>query len=247
MAEKPVDKGEGRIRQMFGEIAPVYDTLNHVLSLNIDKRWRRRTVELAPPEGDGPILDLCTGSGDLALEYAGVTNGPVVGADFCHELLVRARRKTHDDRVTYVEADGQRMPFADNTFQLVTVAFGLRNITDTDRGLAEMARVTKPGGRVAVLEFSKPDHWLLGRLYRAYFQFVLPAVGQVLSGSKHRAYKYLPASVMQFPDGDAMLGRMRCHGLTDAWRRTFTFGVATLYVGRKPGIMGDEDKDARGG
>jgi demethylmenaquinone methyltransferase / 2-methoxy-6-polyprenyl-1,4-benzoquinol methylase len=237
-----LDKREARIRRMFGEIAPRYDLLNHLLSLNIDRRWRRLTTRLVPPvPGAGPILDLCTGTGDLALAYDRAAAGtlPIVGADFAPEMLRRAERKARRanaaDRLTFVEADAQRLPFPDDTFQLVTVAFGLRNVTDTDKGLAEMARVAKPGGRVAVLEFSKPRHWLFGRLYRWYFRYVLPRVGQVVSRSRDRAYEYLPASAMEFPDGEAMADRMRQHGLAGVRFHPLTLGIATLYVGTKPG------------
>ena len=125
------------------------------------------------------------------------------------------------------------MPFPDNHFQIATVAFGLRNVTDTDRGIAEMARVTRPGGQVAILEFSQPRHWLFGRLYRFYFRYLLPCIGQVISRSKDNAYRYLPASVLEFPDGEALANRLRGHGLTDVRWYPFTFGIATLYVGRK--------------
>src|SRR5438067_340650 len=140
-----LDKRETRIRRMFGDIAPRYDLLNHLLSLNVDRSWRKRTTRLVPPQGDAPILDLCTGTGDLALTYDKAAGGrvPIVGADFCHPMLVRAIDKTarrqSSGRVRYVEADAQQLPFADDTFQIVCVAFGLRNVTDTDRGLAEMA------------------------------------------------------------------------------------------------------------
>jgi demethylmenaquinone methyltransferase/2-methoxy-6-polyprenyl-1,4-benzoquinol methylase len=234
----PLDKREPRIRRMFGAIAPWYDTLNHLLSLNLDRAWRRRTVRLVPPEGDGPVLDLCTGTGDLALEYhrAGRGRVRVVGADFCHPMLTRAVAKARRARagVTYVEADAQRLPFADNTFQITCVAFGLRNVTDTDRGLSEMIRVTQPGGRVAVLEFSKPRHPVFGRLYRWYFRRVLPAVGNALSRSPDAAYRYLPDSVLEFPDGAELAALMERHGLAGVRYYPFTLGIATLYAGRKP-------------
>jgi demethylmenaquinone methyltransferase/2-methoxy-6-polyprenyl-1,4-benzoquinol methylase len=237
-----LDKREARIRRMFGQIAPWYDFLNHLLSLNVDRVWRRRTARLVPPTpaDAGPILDLCTGTGDLALTYDRAAGGavPVVGADFCHEMLVRAvekaRRSGASERVRFVEADAQAVPFPADFFQLVTVAFGLRNVTDPDRGLAEMVRVTRPGGRVAVLEFSRPRGRVFGPLYRWYFRAVLPRVGQVLSRSREGAYSYLPASVMEFPDGEALADRMRAQGLTDVRYYPFTFGVATLYVGVKP-------------
>jgi demethylmenaquinone methyltransferase/2-methoxy-6-polyprenyl-1,4-benzoquinol methylase len=237
-----LDKREARIRRMFGQIAPWYDFLNHLLSLNIDRAWRTKTTRLVPPgpAADGPILDLCTGTGDLALAYDRAAGGavPIVGADFCHEMLVRAAaklaKKGAADRVRLAEADAQALPFGDDVFQLVVVAFGLRNVTDSDRGLAEMVRVAKPGGRVAVLEFSRPRGRVFGGLYRWYFRSVLPRVGQVFSRSPESAYRYLPESVMSFPDGDALADRMRGHGLTDVRYYPFTLGIATLYVGVKP-------------
>jgi demethylmenaquinone methyltransferase/2-methoxy-6-polyprenyl-1,4-benzoquinol methylase len=236
-----LDKRNDRIRGMFARIAPWYDTLNHLLSLNIDKSWRRKTVKLAPPgpAADGPVLDLCTGTGDLALGYdvAGKGTLRITGADFCPEMLAIARTKAAKrgagERVAFVEADAQELPFPTDHFQLVTVAFGLRNVADTDRGLAEMVRVAKPGGRVAVLEFSRP-RGVIGWCYRAYFKYVLPCIGQLLSRSPDSAYNYLPASVMAFPDGDALADRMRAAGLTDVRFTPFTFGIATLYIGTKP-------------
>jgi demethylmenaquinone methyltransferase/2-methoxy-6-polyprenyl-1,4-benzoquinol methylase len=234
-----LDKREPRIRTMFGNIARHYDLLNHLLSLNVDRWWRWRTTRLAAPQGTGPILDVCTGTGDLALAYDRAARGrlPIVGADFCLPMLVparlKARRRRAGERIRFVEADTQRLPFPDDTFQLTTVAFGLRNVTDTDRGLAEMVRVTRPGGRVAILEFSRPRHWLFGRLYRAYFRWVLPAVGQLISRSREQAYEYLPASVQEFPDGEALADRLRMHGLREVRWYPLTFGIATLYVGTK--------------
>ncbi|MFO0925532.1 MAG: bifunctional demethylmenaquinone methyltransferase/2-methoxy-6-polyprenyl-1,4-benzoquinol methylase UbiE [Gemmataceae bacterium] len=243
MTSELLDKREGRIRSMFGAIAPRYDLLNHLLSLNVDRYWRWRTTRLVPPvvaADAAPILDVCTGTGDLALAYDRRAEGrvPIVGSDFCLPMLLPARRKAARRhaarRIVYVEADTQRLPFPDAHFQLVTVAFGLRNVTDTDRGLAEMVRVCRPGGRVAILEFSRPRNWLLGPLYRAYFKYVLPRVGQLLSRSKDRAYSYLPASVMEFPDGEALAAKLRGHGLTDVRFHPLTFGIATLYVGTRP-------------
>jgi demethylmenaquinone methyltransferase/2-methoxy-6-polyprenyl-1,4-benzoquinol methylase len=234
-----LDKRESRIRGMFAAIAPRYDLLNHLLSLNIDRSWRRRTTRLVPPRGPAPILDLCTGTGDLALAYDCAAGGTIaiIGADFCHPMLVRGVQKTAklraSDRVRYVEADAQKLPFPDNAFQITCVAFGLRNVTDTNRGLAEMVRVTQPGGRVAILEFSKPRHWLFGRAYRFYFRHLLPRVGQVCSRSPDSAYHYLPASVMEFPDYEALLAMMEQNGLTETHFHSFTFGIASLYVGVK--------------
>jgi len=253
-----LDKRETRIRTMFGNIAHRYDLLNHLLSLNIDRYWRWRTTRLAPPHvpaagAAAPILDVCTGTGDLALAYdrAAKHRVPIVGADFCLPMLLPARDKTERrraaNRIRFVEADTQRLPFPDDTFQLTTVAFGLRNVTDTDRGLAEMVRVTQPGGRVAILEFSQPRHWLFGRLYRFYFRWILPCVGQTVSRSRDNAYNYLPASVMEFPDGEALAAKMRGHGLTEVRWYPLTFGIATLYVGMKTTCAVTENSQCEGG
>jgi demethylmenaquinone methyltransferase/2-methoxy-6-polyprenyl-1,4-benzoquinol methylase len=236
-----VDKSENRIRRMFGAIAPWYDTLNHLLSLNIDQSWRRRVAKLVPPIGPAPILDVCTGSGDLALTYYRAAKGavPIIGLDFCQELLIRANAKIRKagaaGRIRLFEGDAQQLPFPHNTFQIACVAFGLRNVTDTDRGLSEMTRVTQPGGRIAVLEFSRPRHSLIRTPYMFFFRRILPFVGQILSRSPDSAYRYLPESVMQFPDYEALADRMRSHGMIDVQFHPFTGGIATLYVGRKPG------------
>lgn len=237
-----LDKREVRIRRMFGEIAPWYDFLNHLLSLNIDRRWRARTAKRVPPRpaAEGPILDLCTGTGDLALVYDAAAAGavPIIAADFCHEMLVRAARKAAaagtGTRVRFIEADAQALPFPADSFQLVTIAFGLRNITDTDAGIGEIVRVTRPGGRVAILEFSRPRHPVLGRLYRWYFRYVLPLIGQILCRNNQSAYRYLPESVLKFPDYDDLTAKLAAHGLTEVTYEPFTFGIATLYVGVKP-------------
>lgn len=239
MSATLVDKREVRIRQMFNNIAPSYDLLNHLLSLNIDRYWRWRTTRLAPPRGDAPILDLCTGTGDLALAYdrAAGRRLQIVGADFCHQMLLRAcaktERKQAQERIRYLEADAQHLPFPNDHFQIATVAFGLRNVTDTDRGIAEMVRVTQRDGRVAILEFSQLRNPVLGALYRCYFRYVLPWIGQTISRSKDNAYRYLPASVQEFPDGEALAERLRRHGLREVRWHPLTLGIATLYVGTK--------------
>lgn len=241
MSTGTVDKREERIRSMFNNIAPSYDLLNHLLSLNIDKYWRRKTVNLVPPRGDAPILDLCTGTGDLALAYdrAAKAKVPIVGADFSHAMLARAeakiRKQNLQGHIRFLEADAQKLPFPSDHFQIAAVAFGLRNVTDTDRGIAEMVRVVQPGGRVAILEFSQPRGKLFGPLYRFYFRQVLPRLGQAISRSKDNAYRYLPQSVTEFPDGEALAERLRRQGLTEVRFHPFTFGIATLYIGVKPG------------
>ena len=224
---------------MFGEIARRYDFLNHLLSLGIDRRWRRRTVRMVPPAGEGPILDVCTGTADLALAYwrAGKARVQIVGADFCRPMLTvgqqKCRRAGAERQIGLIEADAQKLPFPDDVFQIVCVAFGLRNVSDTDAGLREMARVCRPGGHVVVLEFSTPTTWPLGLLYGWYFHRVLPRIGQALARNRQAAYNYLPQSVGRFPQDEALLRRMRDAGLAAVRYHRFTFGVATLYIGEK--------------
>lgn len=240
----PVDKSERRIRQMFGEISPRYDFLNHLLSGGTDWYWRWRAVRAAPPRGTAPILDVCTGTGDLAVAYWKRGRGaiPVIGTDFTHEMLVLADRKTTKLRersraagvsFSFVEADTQKLPFADDQFQIVSVAFGLRNVTDTRLGLREMIRVCQPGGRVVVLEFSLPGNALLRSSYLWYFKNVLPRIGQFFASNRQQAYNYLPSSVAEFPHGQTLADIMRECGLRTVKFTPLTFGVATLYVAEK--------------
>ncbi|MEX0704430.1 MAG: bifunctional demethylmenaquinone methyltransferase/2-methoxy-6-polyprenyl-1,4-benzoquinol methylase UbiE [Planctomycetales bacterium] len=233
-----LDKSSHRIRRMFGEISPRYDLLNRLLSGGTDCYWRWRTVRTVSPEGDAPILDVCTGTGDLALAYWKRTAGPVVGADFTHGMLrfANAKRPNGADArpLAFVEADAQRLPFPDDAFQIVSVAFGLRNVADTMQGLREMTRVCCPGGRVAVLEFSMPTNRLFGGLYRFYFRRILPRIGQLLARNRQAAYEYLPQSVAEFPQGKTLAAMMEECGLEQVRFEPLTFGVATLYWGRKP-------------
>jgi demethylmenaquinone methyltransferase / 2-methoxy-6-polyprenyl-1,4-benzoquinol methylase len=224
---------------MFGEIAPNYDRMNHLLSLNVDRYWRWWTVrKLAPVTGE-PILDVCTGTGDLALTFQRATQGKseIVAADFCREMLEIGRAKQGRARIggelVFVEADAQNLPFEDNRFAIVSVAFGLRNVANTDRGLAEMTRVCRPGGQVAVLEFSTPRWQPFRGLYLWYFRNILPRIGQLFAKNSSAAYEYLPATVAEFPDGEALAERMRGVGLRNAKFWPLTGGIATLYVGRK--------------
>jgi len=283
----PLDKSSTRVRQMFGEIAGRYDFLNRLLSLGIDRSWRRKTVRLVPPESDAPVLDVCTGTADLALAYWRASQGqtPVVGTDFCQPMLAIAREKcrragclavadtanllspaggrgaggegiegqsqaaltlTLSQRergpftrfhapqgITLLEADTLHLPFADATFQIVSVAFGLRNLSDTDAGLREMVRglpAGRAGGRAGVLHAHRPA---AGAIYGWYFQHLLPRIGQALARNSQAAYNYLPQSVGRFPQGEALAERMRAAGLRTVWFKPFTFGVATLYVGQR--------------
>jgi demethylmenaquinone methyltransferase / 2-methoxy-6-polyprenyl-1,4-benzoquinol methylase len=239
--EPALDKSGKRVRSMFASIAGRYDLLNHLLSLNIDRLWRRFTTRVVPPEPGVPVLDCCTGTADLALAYHRASRGrsAVVGADFCHEMLCLGNHKVRKARaggnVVLIEGDTQRLPLPGDTFGVVTVAFGLRNVADTVGGIDEMIRVARPGGKVAILEFSRPRGVILGRLYLVFFHRVLPRIGQALAPNDNDAYNYLPTSVMRFPDGQAMLDLLAARGLGDLRHYPLTFGIATLYVGVKPG------------
>jgi len=236
MTQTTVDKSNQRVRRMFGEIAPRYDLMNHVLSGGVDYWWRWRTVGMVPPTGKAPILDVCTGTGDLAFAYRKKSGGrvPVIGTDFTFEMLQRAREKGKSSDVLFMEADTQVLPFPSDTFQIVSVAFGLRNVCDTQTGLREMTRVCAPGGQVAILEFSKPTNPIFKRIYAAYFRYVLPRIGQLFAKNQHDAYNYLPESVAQFPEGQALAALMEEAGLDEVRFHPLTFGIATLYIGRKP-------------
>lgn len=239
-ADHGLDKSNDRVRDMFAQIAPRYDLLNHLLSLNIDKSWRLKTIRMLDLKPGSPVLDVCSGTGDLAISIAKKL-GPqtrVVGTDFCAEMLDIARTKqakllSKDFDLSFHEADTQALPFSANEFQCVTVAFGLRNVTDTMLGLQEMVRVAKPGGKVAVLEFSRPTMPGLKQLYNFYFKNVLPRIGQAMASNNRDAYEYLPQSVQQFPCGEELAQLMRQAGLDHVSFHPMTFGVVTLYVGTK--------------
>lgn len=234
------------IRRMFADVAPRYDFLNHTLSGGVDRLWRRHTVSRAlEPFGDAKdarVLDLCSGTGDLALAFA-AKGSSVIGADFCPEMLEIGEQKRRGAKgglcLGFLAADAQALPFAEDQFDLATVAFGIRNVQDPECGLAEMRRVVKPGGKVYVLEFSRPRTPILGPAYMWYFRHVLPRLGSWLSrGSRDsKAYDYLPESVLEFPDREAFLDLMRAAGLTDCSYRLLSFGIAALYEGR---VLGQE-------
>jgi demethylmenaquinone methyltransferase/2-methoxy-6-polyprenyl-1,4-benzoquinol methylase len=237
--DRGVDKSGERVRDMFAQIAPRYDLMNHVLSLGIDIRWRRRVLRELRLDGSLPILDCCTGTGDLALLLAEKVGGrvKVIGSDFCAPMLELARQKHQQQHpelpLEFIEADAQQLPFPDHSFQAVTVAFGLRNVQDTDKGLRELTRVCAPGGQVAVLEFSTPSFPGIKQAYQAYFRHVLPRIGQRFAKNDKGAYEYLPNSVIEFPSGRALASRMEQAGLSSIAIHTLTCGVASLYVGEK--------------
>ena len=222
------------VRAMFSEIAPNYDKLNHLLSLNIDKRWRRFTVGQLMDVLERPgalALDLCCGTADLTLEIA--PHARVIGCDFCHPMLVIGHRKVVEQagrRATLAEGDALRLPFAERSFDAVTIAFGLRNLARVDLGLAEIYRVLKPGGRAAILEFSRPILPLFRQLFEFYFHRILPRVGALISGSS-TAYTYLPQSVSNFPDQRKLAEMMRETGFTNVRYHNLSAGIAALHLG----------------
>lgn len=226
---------------MFGEIAHRYDFLNHFLSLGTDIYWRWRTVRAVKLHDDSPLLDVCTGTGDLAFAFRKKlpVEQPVVGSDFTHEMLKLANQKSsqrssNDNAIAFLEADTQQLPFADDLFQVVSVAFGIRNVNETRKGLAEMTRVCQPHGHILILEFTTPKIPIFKQLYRWYFRNVLPRIGQFLARNRHSAYRYLPDSVSEFPERDEFTKLMLEMGLENVSYRSLTFGIATLYQGRKP-------------
>jgi demethylmenaquinone methyltransferase/2-methoxy-6-polyprenyl-1,4-benzoquinol methylase len=224
------------VREMFTSIAPRYDLLNHLLSMNVDRLWWRRTAQtfseiLQRP--DSRVLDLCCGTGDMAfaLSRHAASGTKIVGVDFSHAMLQRANRKGQRTALRWIEADALHLPLADNSFHLLTSAFGFRNLADYDAGLREILRVLKPGGECGILDFGEPKG-LIGRVYRVYFRRVLPAIGTLISGVKG-PYAYLPSSVERFPHPDQMLDRMRRAGFREASWAPYTFGIAGLYRGKK--------------
>ena len=224
------------VRAMFTSIAPRYDLLNHVLSFNVDRIWWRRAArsfDSVLQRPDAQVLDLCCGTGDMsfALRRRASSSTRVVGADFSHAMLQRASRKSSGTALRWVEGDALCLPFRDASFDLVTAAFGFRNLADYDAGLREMARILRRGGQCGLLDFGEPRGWL-GKVYRLYFKQILPAVGTLISGVRG-PYAYLPASVERFPSPDEMLGRMKRAGFTDVSWTPYTFGIAGLYRGTK--------------
>lgn len=230
------DGKAARVRRMFAEIAPRYDLLNHVLSLNIDKRWRRFVISKVADRLQHPqalALDLCCGTGDLAIELGRVVETCAV--DFCHPMLQIGLGKVvaSANAISVLEADALSAPFAAASFDVVTMAFGLRNLESIEGGLEEVLRLLKPQGRAAILEFSRPVLPVFRQLFQFYFLNILPRIGNAVSGSSF-AYQYLPESVRQFPDQDRLAGMMRKVGFSSVTYYNLFGGVAALHLGNKP-------------
>ncbi|MGB9692186.1 MAG: bifunctional demethylmenaquinone methyltransferase/2-methoxy-6-polyprenyl-1,4-benzoquinol methylase UbiE [Candidatus Sumerlaeaceae bacterium] len=235
-------KSARSIRSMFDAISPTYDFLNHLLSAQIDRLWRRTLARTVLAECPPTILDVCTGTGDVIFEIArqAARRGMqprCVGTDFSYPMLQRAMEKRGKQpelsgQPAFLRADTLELPFGDCAFAAVTVAFGLRNVENLERALVELARVTRPGGQLVVLEFSKPRLPVVRELYHFYFHRILPMVGWLISGTK--AYLYLPKSVARFPEGEDFAALMKKVGWCDVSFTSLTGGIATLYSGKRP-------------
>jgi demethylmenaquinone methyltransferase / 2-methoxy-6-polyprenyl-1,4-benzoquinol methylase len=225
------------IKMMFAGISPRYDLLNRLLSFGIDRIWRRRAVAALGASASGRVLDICCGTGDLGIDLS-AAGGTVTGVDFCHEMLVLGRGKSARGGralLRVAEADALRLPFSEGCFSAVAVAFGVRNLQDLDGGLREMARVLRPGGRLAVLEFGRPRAAAMRVLYAAYLNVWVPLVGRLVSGDG-KAYAYLSSSIQAFPDQTLFPARLQRAGFTGVRCEDLTGGIAALYVAVKPAV-----------
>lgn len=225
-----------QVEHMFDAISPKYDLLNRVLSMGVDQSWRRNTINAIAAEPVDRLLDVATGTADMAIMAARKDAArAIVGADISAGMLEVGRKKVKaaglEGRIVLHQADSEALPFADNTFDAASVAFGARNFQDLRKGLTDMCRVLRPGGRIFVLEFSKPSG-LMSPLFRFYFHVIMPFIGRLVSKDS-AAYTYLPQSVDAFPDGEAFLDELERAGFKEPTQRRFTGGIATLYSGRK--------------
>ena len=224
------------VREMFDGIASKYDQLNHLLSLGIDRGWRRKSLRQLEPALGKVLLDVACGTGDFSIGALRQGVRRVVGVDISENMLAVARKKAMalglENELDFQPGDGENLCFPDDSFDAVTVAFGARNFEHLEKGLSEMCRVVKPGGKVLVLEFSMPRRFPMRQLYRFYFKHILPRVGGHISGDR-QAYEYLPESVFAFPQGEAFIQIMHSCGFRNVLQKRFTFGIATLYVGEK--------------
>jgi demethylmenaquinone methyltransferase / 2-methoxy-6-polyprenyl-1,4-benzoquinol methylase len=225
------------VRTMFEDVAPKYDFLNHVLSFNIDRLWRKRLLLAVRPILDKPkakLLDLCCGTGDVLLELQQATGNAVLGADFCHPMLVTAREKIGRRKFpsTVFEGDALSLPLRDESLDLLTIAFGFRNLANYEAGLQELRRVLRPGGMLAILEFSHPRALFVKASYGLYSKLLLPAIGGLFSGSRE-AYEYLPASIQRFPRAEELRNMMCAAGFSNSRFELLSGGIAALHTGER--------------
>lgn len=234
--EAALEEREQYVQDLFRRVAPKYDFLNRLLSMRRDVGWRRFAAQRTGVAAGGSVLDVATGTGDLAFDLAAVTGpeGRVVGLDFTEEMLVRAREKADKlglaDVCEFVQGNALDLPFDDDEFDAATIAFGLRNVVDRERCLSEMRRVVRPGGRVLVLEFSQPVWPVFRQLYLLYFRYILPLIGRLIQGDAD-TYRYLPETVLAFPDQQSLAAKMRELGFRNVRYHNLTGGISCLHVG----------------
>lgn len=222
-----------QVAAMFNNVAGTYDFLNHFFSVGIDKLWRRKLVRLIGESKPKHLLDVATGTADLAIAETKLNPDKIIGIDISEKMLAIGKEKTKDYPTIELQlGDSENIQFSDNTFDAVSVSFGVRNFENVTVGLEEMRRVLKPGGKVFILEFSKPTNWLVSKLYYFYFCNVLPFIGKLISKDEH-AYAYLPESVRIFPDGKKFVELMQYAGYKNIQCKPLTFGISTIYIGEK--------------
>jgi demethylmenaquinone methyltransferase/2-methoxy-6-polyprenyl-1,4-benzoquinol methylase len=236
----PEGKRSEQVAGMFNSIAGKYDFLNHFLSLNMDRYWRKKTIQLLRKKAPETILDVATGTGDLAIASLGLHPERVVGIDISENMLLIGKCKTskikEGKRIEFVLAQAEKIPYGEDTFHAVISGFGVRNFSDLKGGLREAFRVLKPGGQLVILEFSKPSSFIAGSVYRFYFSKILPLIGGWISGDKY-AYEYLPQSVDLFPEGKEFLEILENEGFNECTMKRLTFGIASIYSGFKLGTL----------
>lgn len=236
---KPYNTEAGKkkeVAQMFDHVAHSYDFLNHFFSLGIDRGWRKRVVNILQPTKPKIILDVATGTADLALALSNLSPTSIVGVDISTKMLAIGAKKISaaklDNIIKLQEGDSEKLQFPDNNFDAVTVSFGVRNFENLRMGLSEMYRVLKPGGKVVILEFSKPTTFPIKQLFAVYFKYLLPFIGKIVSGD-NRAYTYLPESVAAFPEGKQFVSILQELGYTGVSTERLTFGISTIYTASK--------------
>ncbi len=241
MAVTPYKESEAgkkeQVAQMFNNIAPRYDFLNHFLSLGIDTIWRKKAIACLKQENPKLLLDIATGTGDLAITANKILNpDKIIGIDISEGMLSFGREKlvklNLQDKIQLISGDSENIPFSENYFDAATVAFGVRNFENLDKGLTEINRILKPEGSLVVLEFSKPKTFPIKQIYNFYFNQILPTIGKLVSKDA-RAYSYLPESVQAFPDGVDFINHLQKAGFKQTYYKTLMFGIASIYYGKK--------------
>jgi demethylmenaquinone methyltransferase/2-methoxy-6-polyprenyl-1,4-benzoquinol methylase len=235
--EKNTDSKKQQVESMFNSIAPKYDFLNHFLSMGIDHLWRKKTIKQLKSLKPKTMLDVATGTGDLAIcALKNLNPDKITGIDISEQMLEFGKKKLIErrlnDKINLLQADSENIPFEDNSFNAITVGFGVRNFENLEKGLKEMRRVLTPGGKVAILEFSKPRKFPIKQLYNFYFKYILPTIGKIVS-KDNRAYTYLPESVSKFPDREDFIAVLNNCGYQNARFISLSFGIASIYIAEK--------------